>query len=87
VDSVPEAFAMTAAAGHAFDVCKCGDYRHQHVGGTGRCLLGSLCTPYPCQRFRFFCGPSTFCCGCRAHFPVGEDGEFVWDGTNEKVGI
>ena len=29
----------------------------------------------------------TFCCGCRAHFPVGEDGEFVWDGTNEKVGI
>ena len=27
----------------------------------------------------------TFCCRCRAHFPVGEDGEFVWeDGT--KVG-
>ena len=28
----------------------------------------------------------TFCCACAAHFPVGEDGEFVWDGTNEKVG-
>jgi hypothetical protein len=28
----------------------------------------------------------TFCVGCRAHFPVGADGEFVWDGTNEKVG-
>lgn len=28
----------------------------------------------------------TFCCGCRAHFPVGADGEFVWSGTNEKVG-
>ena len=28
----------------------------------------------------------TFCCGCSAHFPVGADGEFVWDGTNEKVG-
>jgi hypothetical protein len=28
----------------------------------------------------------TFCCGCGAHFPVGEKGEFVWDGTNEKVG-
>jgi hypothetical protein len=27
----------------------------------------------------------TFCCGCRAHFPVGADGEFHWeDGT--KVG-
>lgn len=28
----------------------------------------------------------TFCCGCRDHFPVGERGEFVWDGTSEKVG-
>jgi hypothetical protein len=28
----------------------------------------------------------TFCCGCRAHFPVGADGQFVWDGTSEKVG-
>lgn len=29
----------------------------------------------------------TFCCGCGSHFPVGADGDFVWDGTNEKVGI
>ncbi len=28
----------------------------------------------------------TFCCGCGKHFPVGEDGEFVWKGTDEKVG-
>lgn len=28
----------------------------------------------------------TFCVECRAHFPVGENGEFVWDGTDEKVG-
>lgn len=28
----------------------------------------------------------TFCCGCGTHFPVGEDGEFVWDGTTERVG-
>ncbi len=28
----------------------------------------------------------TFCVGCRAHFPVGPDGEFVWD-DGEKVGI
>lgn len=28
----------------------------------------------------------TFCCSCRAHFPVGADGEFTWDGTREKVG-
>lgn len=37
-----------------FDVCECGDYRHQHVDGVGRCKLGSLCTPTPCSKFRFF---------------------------------
>lgn len=29
---------------------------------------------------------ATFCAGCGAHFRVGEDGEFTWDGTTEKVG-
>jgi hypothetical protein len=29
---------------------------------------------------------STFCVGCHAHFPVGAEGEFVWDGTQDKVG-
>lgn len=28
----------------------------------------------------------TFCVGCKVHLPVGVDGEFVWDGTNERVG-
>lgn len=28
----------------------------------------------------------TFCVRCGKHFPVGEDGEFVWAGTDEKVG-
>lgn len=28
----------------------------------------------------------TFCVGCRAHFPVGQVGEFVWSGTEERVG-
>ncbi len=29
---------------------------------------------------------ATFCCNCGKHFPVGEDGEFIWDGTTERVG-
>lgn len=30
---------------------------------------------------------ATFCCACRSHFPVGADGEFVWDdASGEKVG-
>ncbi len=28
----------------------------------------------------------TYCAGCSAHLPVGRDGEFVWEGTNERVG-
>jgi hypothetical protein len=30
---------------------------------------------------------ATYCCSCRKHFPVGADGEFVWVGTEIKVGI
>ena len=29
---------------------------------------------------------ATMCVYCRNHFPVGKHGEFVWKGTNEKVG-
>lgn len=29
---------------------------------------------------------ATFCCTCGAHYPVGEHGEFVWEGTDERVG-
>lgn len=29
---------------------------------------------------------ATYCCGCEMHRPVGRDGEFVWEGTDERVG-
>lgn len=28
----------------------------------------------------------TLCVTCSGHFPVGAEGEFVWEGTDEKVG-
>ena len=28
----------------------------------------------------------TFCSKCRDHFPIGEKGEFVWEGTDQRVG-
>lgn len=28
----------------------------------------------------------TYCVGCGTHFPVGENGEFIWSGTAIKVG-
>lgn len=29
---------------------------------------------------------ATFCVGCGRHLPVGEYGEFVWEGSEERVG-
>lgn len=29
---------------------------------------------------------ATMCLMCKGHFPVGESGQFVWDGTDVKVG-
>jgi hypothetical protein len=34
-----------------YEICECGDYRHQHVDGTGRCKLNELCFPAHCQAF------------------------------------
>jgi len=51
---------------------------------------GSVTTMAPalaetCARDPWFYS-GTFCVSCRSHFPVGAEGEFVWDGTTEKVG-
>ena len=51
--------------------------------GTVTTMGQTLAETYARDPF-FYSG--TFCCGCGAHFPVGENGEFVWDGTNERVG-
>jgi len=29
---------------------------------------------------------ATYCCSCAMHLPVGEDGEFIWEGTDKRVG-
>lgn len=57
-------------------------YRHEKCGGVTT-MHQSLAETYARQP-NFYGG--TFCAICRTHFPVGPKGEFVWDGTNEKVG-
>lgn len=57
-------------------------YVHQNCGAVTTMGLG-LAETYARDPY-FYSG--TFCCGCGAHFPVGESGEFVWAGTDQKVG-
>lgn len=57
-------------------------YVHDKCGAVTTMAL-SLAETYACDP-GFYKG--TFCATCRAHFPVGADGEFTWCGTKEKVG-
>jgi hypothetical protein len=57
-------------------------YLHLKCGAVTR--MGRALAETYARDPNFYSG--TFCVGCRTHFPVGADGEFVWDKTNEKVG-
>lgn len=57
-------------------------YVHEKCGGVTT-MAPSFAETYARQP-DFYGG--TFCAICKAHFPVGANGEFVWAGTNEKVG-
>lgn len=57
-------------------------YKHLTCGAVttmGRALAETYAT-----RPQFY--GSTFCVRCGSHFPVGAEGEFTWDGTDERVG-
>lgn len=57
-------------------------YRHLKCGGVT--TMGQTLAETYARDPHFYSG--TFCCHCGSHFPVGEGGEFLWDGTNQKVG-
>lgn len=57
-------------------------YLHSRCGGVTYMSI-ALAETY--ARDPHFYG-ATYCATCRGHFPVGADGEFTWDDTNEKVG-
>lgn len=58
-------------------------YVHEKCGGVT--TMGQALAETYARQPNFYSG--TFCCHCRAHFPVGEEGEFTWQGTAEKVGV
>lgn len=57
-------------------------YRHLKCGGVTT-MGQALAETYAADPY-FYSG--TFCSTCGSHFPVGEDGQFVWEGTDVKVG-
>jgi hypothetical protein len=57
-------------------------YRHLKCGAVT--IMGQALAETYARQPNFYGG--TFCVNCGTHFPVGPDGEFVWDGTDEKVG-
>lgn len=56
-------------------------YVHQKCGGAT--TMGLALAETYARDPRFYSG--TYCVGCGTHFPVGTDGEFVWD-DGTKVG-
>jgi len=57
-------------------------YVHQKCGVATK-MGQAIAETYARNPF-FYSG--TYCAGCGTHFPVGEHGEFLWDGTEERVG-
>ena len=57
-------------------------YRHEKCGAVTT-LSQAIAEPY--SGVPNFYGMA-FCCKCTSHFPIGPKGEFVWNGTTEKVG-
>jgi hypothetical protein len=57
-------------------------YKHLTCGTTT--TMSQVIAETYAANFNFY--GNTYCCHCRKHLPVGAKGEFVWYGTNEKVG-
>ena len=57
-------------------------YQHQKCGGVTS--MGYAIAETYARDPEFYSG--TFCAVCRSHYKVGAQGEFVWDGTDQKVG-
>jgi hypothetical protein len=57
-------------------------YIHDKCGGLT--VMGLALAETYARDPMFYSG--TFCAICRSHYPVGENGEFIWADTNERVG-
>lgn len=59
-------------------------YVHTRVGCGAVTTMGLVIAETYARNPGFY--GSTYCVGCSMHRPIGEHGEFIWDGSDEKVG-
>ena len=57
---------------------------YQHLTCGGVTTMGLALAETYARDPSFYSG--TYCAICGTYFPVGEDGQFVWDVTDQKVG-
>lgn len=57
---------------------------YQHLTCGTVTTMGQAIAETYARNPKFYGG--TYCAGCHDHFPIGEDGEFVWDADGSKVG-
>jgi hypothetical protein len=58
--------------------------KYIHLSCGGETVMSSIIAETYAMDPKFY--GATYCVHCAMHRPVGEDGEFVWSNTNEKVG-
>jgi hypothetical protein len=59
-------------------------YAYKHLAcGFQTTITSSIAETYA-RDPKFYSG--TYCVNCREHFPIGPNGQFVWSGTDIKVG-
>lgn len=61
-----------------------GNPKYDRKGCGGSTTMGTALAETYARDPKFYGG--TFCAHCSNHYPVGAEGEFVWDGTEERVG-
>lgn len=59
-------------------------YRYVHLKCGKSTTMGQAIAETYARNPEFYGG--TYCAHCKTHFPVGENGEFIWYGTIQKVG-
>jgi hypothetical protein len=83
-DGMQETYLVLSEAERARGFVRPVRKTYVHLKCGGATTMGTALAETYARDPHFYGG--TMCVHCHAHFPVGPDGEFVWDGDGSKVG-